>query len=523
MSDRLKTQNVISTSGETGSSMHSYSDDETVAFVEYINEKLGHDENLTHVMPLTKDNLFSAVKDGIVLCKLINIAVPGTIDARVINVKTPLNPWQQNENLSLAINSAKGIGCSTVNIVQTTLAEGRPHIVLGLVWQIIKTGLLQDINLKQHPELVRLVNEGEELSDLLKMPAESLLIRWVNYHLKEYGSNREVKNFTSDIKDSEVYTILLKRIAPNGECDTSPLQESDPTARAEKMLQQAQKIDCRAFVKAGDVVRGNAKLNLAFVANMFNKYPALECVNADDYAELLNFDSAGTREERAFSFWIQSMGEDVSNLFEDLRNGSVLLRLMDKIQKDLVDPKRLTANPKNKYQCLENTNYVIDLAKKLKISVVNIGGLDIYEKNEKLVLAIVWQLMRQSLLNTIKDIGNGKDVSENDILNWANEKVAASGSGLKIDSFKDPSIKNGRFLCSLCHAVSPKSCNMDLVLPGEEDEEAEQNAKYAISVARKIGAVVFLLWEDVVEVKPKMILSFVASLMKVALAGQSHQ
>ena len=67
MSDRLKTQNVISTSGETGSSMHSYSDDETVAFVEYINEKLGHDENLTHVMPLTKDNLFSAVKDGIVL------------------------------------------------------------------------------------------------------------------------------------------------------------------------------------------------------------------------------------------------------------------------------------------------------------------------------------------------------------------------------------------------------------------------------------------------------------------------
>jgi len=255
---------------------------------------------------------------------------------------------------------------------------------------------------------------------------------------------------------------------------------------------------------------------LAFVANMFNNFPALESVNAEDYADLLNFDTEGTREERAFSFWIQSMGEDIQNLFEDLKDGTVLLRLMDKVQKELVDPKRLTKAPKNKYQCLENTNYVIELAKKLKISVVNIGGVDIYEKNEKLVLAIVWQLMRQSLLNTLKEIGNGKEVTEADILHWANEKVP----NMKIDSFKDSSIKTGQFLCNLCHAVSPKSCNMEMVLAGETDEEAEQNAKYAISVARKIGAVVFVLWEDVVEVKPKMILSFVASLMKVSLAGQ---
>lgn len=45
------------------------------------------------------------------------------------------------------------------------------------------------------------------------------------------------------------------------------------------------------------------------------------------------------------------------------------------------------------------------------------------------------------------------------------------------------------------------------------DEDAEKNAKYAISVARKLGCSVFLLWEDIVEVKPKMILAFVASLM----------
>ena len=42
------------------------------------------------------------------------------------------------------------------------------------------------------------------------------------------------------------------------------------------MLQEADKIGCRSFVSALDVVNGNAKLNLAFVANLFNNYPALE-------------------------------------------------------------------------------------------------------------------------------------------------------------------------------------------------------------------------------------------------------
>ena len=62
----------------------------------------------------------------------------------------------QVENLNLAINSARGIGCNVVNIgaqvltllallVQSTntdaagaqdLLEGRHHLVLGLLWQV---------------------------------------------------------------------------------------------------------------------------------------------------------------------------------------------------------------------------------------------------------------------------------------------------------------------------------------------------------------------------------------------------
>lgn len=52
------------------------------------------------------------------------------------------------------------------------------------------------------------------------------------------------------------------------------------------MLKQADRLDCRQFVTPHDVVAGNHKLNMAFVANLFNMYPALNrpASNGIDYA-----------------------------------------------------------------------------------------------------------------------------------------------------------------------------------------------------------------------------------------------
>ena len=45
--------------------------------------------------------------------------------------------------------------------------------------------------------------------------------------------------------------------------------------RAGIMLQQAEKLGCRKYVKPLHVVTGVGKLNAAFVANLFIKHPAL--------------------------------------------------------------------------------------------------------------------------------------------------------------------------------------------------------------------------------------------------------
>lgn len=69
----------------------------------------------------------------------------------------------------------------------------------------------------------------------------------------------------------------------------------------------------------------------------------------------------------------------------------------------------------------------------------------------------------------------------------------------------------------LLAAVEPRCINLAMVTPGASQHERELNAKYVISIARKLGCCIFLLWEDIVEVNAKMVLVFVASLMLHAI------
>ena len=80
----------------------------------------------------------------------------------------------------------------------------------------------------------------------------------------------------------------------------------------------------------------------------------------------------------------------------------------------------------------------------------------------------------------------------------------------------------------LLATINERSINWELVNAGDSPEDREANAKYVISVARKLGCCVFLTWEDITEVKPKMMMTFVASIMHFALSksgggGESKQ
>lgn len=65
---------------------------------------------------------------------------------------------------------------------------------------------------------------------------------------------------------------------------------------------------------------------------------------------------------------------------------------------------------------------------------------------------------------------------------------------------------DGLFLINLCKGIEPRAVNDDIVIALEEgnDEQNEEakknNAKYVISIARKLGAIIFCIWENIVNV-----------------------
>lgn len=69
--------------------------------------------------------------------KMINATVPNTIDERAVNKKN-LKVFTIHENQTLVINSAASIGCHITNIGPEDLANGKVHLVLGLLWQVIR-------------------------------------------------------------------------------------------------------------------------------------------------------------------------------------------------------------------------------------------------------------------------------------------------------------------------------------------------------------------------------------------------
>ncbi|KAL6536708.1 hypothetical protein OROMI_026289 [Orobanche minor] len=133
-----------------------------------------------------------------------------------------------------------------------------------------------------------------------------------------------------------------------------------------------------------------------------------------------------------------------------------------------------------------------------------------------LLAAFLWQLMRFNMLQLLKNLRSrfqGKEISDTEILNWANRKVKSSGRKSQMESFKDKSLSSGLFFLELLSVVEPRVVNWNLVTKGESDEERKMNATYIISVARKLGCSVFLLPDDIMEVNQKMILTLAASIM----------
>lgn len=70
------------------------------------------------------------------------------------------------------------------------------------------------------------------------------------------------------MQDGEAYAYLLNVLAPE-HTNPSTLVVRDAFKRATLVLEHADKMGCKRYLTAKDIVEGSPNLNLAFVAHIF--------------------------------------------------------------------------------------------------------------------------------------------------------------------------------------------------------------------------------------------------------------
>lgn len=313
--------------------------------------------------------------------------------------------------------------------------------------------------------------------------------------------------------------MLLAQIGSDHGCTKSPLQTRDLLQRAEEVLLDADKLECRKFLTPSSLVAGNPKLNLAFVANLFNNHPALDPITEEEKLEVEDFDAEGEREARVFTLWLNSLDVQpaVVSFFDGLRDGSVLLQAYDKVIKGSVNWRHVNKAPANgaemlRFKAVENTNYAIELGKQHGFSLVGIQGADVTDGQRTLTLGLVWQLMRKDITLTLSSLAQKlgkKDITDAEMVRWGNDMSKKGGRNSTIRSFKDPAIGSGVFLLDVLNGMKSSYVDYDIVTPGRSDEEAYMNAKLSISIARKLGATIWLVPEDICQVRSRLVTTFI--------------
>lgn len=271
---------------------------EVQAYCDHLNELLAdyQSDELSSYLPLCPVTLLPSLRDGVLLSYILNCLFPGCIRldqlVRGIDMETEGDQGNQKAifeataNLNRALEAAKSQkGLVVVNIGSEDLLEQNGDLVLGLLWQLIRSQLLDQVNIVSHPELIRLLQPEESLAVLASLRPEPLLLRWFNYHLERVGSSLRLSSFSRDISDGQAYLELMAAISDdNRRFDTSQVTGD----KCEAVLVWAKVLlgQSTLLIKAEDIRSGHPRLNLAFVATLFNSHIGIHLPSEDEIRSL---------------------------------------------------------------------------------------------------------------------------------------------------------------------------------------------------------------------------------------------
>ncbi|KAE9001327.1 hypothetical protein PR002_g17945 [Phytophthora rubi] len=203
----------------------------------------------------------------------------------------------------------------------------------------------------------------------------------------------------------------------------------------------------------------------------------------------------------------------IDDLYEDLKDGIRLISLLQIICREKVC-RKFNKKPRMRIQKMENLNFAFAFMQKKNVNVTNIGSSDILDGNNKLVLGLMWTLIKAFQVAEIDVEGvSGKD----GLLLWVNRSLADYPT-VVVKNFSS-SWADGMAFCALIHRYAPTLLDFNALNP----KDAQTNVKLAFDIAREKFRIPQLLEVESVagQLKPdeKSITTYVSLLFKEFASG----
>lgn len=124
-------------------------------------------------------------------------------------------------------------------------------------------------------------------------------------------------------------------------------------------------------------------------------------------------------QRNTFTNWVNEglrpRGVKVDELMTDFSDGVKLVALVESLTRHTI--AGAVTKPTNQYQKLQNVTFALDAVRRDGVKIVNIDSSDILERNLKLILGLVWQLILKY------QIGLGGAQQKTWILKWLNAVI----------------------------------------------------------------------------------------------------
>lgn len=178
------------------------------------------------------------------------------------------------------------------------------------------------------------------------------------------------------------------------------------------------------------------------------------------------------KQTRTFGRWINHRlqghpsGCKVQNVFVDMKNGLVLLHLLEALSSNFSAGAlgRYHHTPKLAIHELENIQIALTALQRHSVKLVNIGASDIHEGKLVPVLGLIWTLILAFQLSHPRAHSSSTTTAvgpvQNDLLQWVREKIASYTHILQPKDFTK-SWQDGKVLCALVDSLRENNCVID--------------------------------------------------------------